>query len=112
MVFPPAADYRSGFGKYKRESAPRPGILIDRGFECNGLITSTVQKSMKTPQALGYVVAAVVSVWASFSFLRGSITGAPPLYSHTWSQRILHFIAGILFGALAIAAAMKLAGRW
>lgn len=41
-----------------------------------------------------------------------TVTGAPPLYSHTWSQRILHFIAGILFGALAIAAAMKLAGRW
>ena len=68
--------------------------------------------SMKTPQILGYVVAVVVSVRASFSFLRGSITGAPPLYSHTWAQRILHFIAGILFGALAVAAGLKLAGRW
>jgi len=68
--------------------------------------------SMKTPQILGYVVAIVVSVWASFSFLRGSITGAPPLYSHTWAQRVLHFIAGLLFAALAIGGALKLAGRW
>jgi hypothetical protein len=67
---------------------------------------------MKTPQILGYVISVLVSVWASFSFLRGSITGAPPLYSHTWAQRILHFIAGILFGALAIFAGLKLAGRW
>jgi hypothetical protein len=68
--------------------------------------------SMKTPQILGYLVAVVVSVWASFSFLRGSITGAPPLYSHTWTQRALHFIAGLLFAALAIGGALKLAGRW
>jgi hypothetical protein len=65
---------------------------------------------MKTPQILGYVISVLVSVWASFSFLRGSFTGAPPLYSHTWAQRILHFIAGILFGALAIFAGLKLAG--
>jgi hypothetical protein len=78
--------------------------------ECKDLITSTVQMSMKTPQVLGYLVA--VSAWASFSFLQGSITGSPPLYSHTWVQRILHFIAGIIFGAFAIAGAMKLAGRW
>jgi hypothetical protein len=67
---------------------------------------------MKTAQVLGYAIAVLVSVWASFSFLRGSITGAPPLYSHTWAQRIVHFIAGILFGALAIFAGLKLVGRW
>jgi hypothetical protein len=67
---------------------------------------------MKTPQIFGHLLAVIVSSWASFSFLRGSITGAPPLYSRTWAQRILHFIAGIIFGALAIGIAMKLAGRW
>jgi hypothetical protein len=67
---------------------------------------------MKTPQIFGHVIAVIVSVWASFSFLRGSITGAPPLYSQTWTQRILHFIAGIIFGALAIFTALKLAGGW
>jgi hypothetical protein len=60
------------------------------------------------PQILGYVIAVLVSVWASFSFLRGRITGAPPLYSHTWAQRILHLIAGILFGALAIFAGYRM----
>jgi hypothetical protein len=33
------------------------------------------------------------------------------MYSRAWLERILHFIAGIIFGALTIAACLKLAGR-
>jgi len=62
---------------------------------------------MKAPQIFGWVVEVVVSAWASFSFLRGSITGAPRLHRHTWSQRILDFIAGILFGELATTGGLK-----
>jgi hypothetical protein len=48
--------------------------------ERNRLITSTTQ--MKAAQVFGFVVAALASAWASFAFFRGSISGAPPLYSH------------------------------
>jgi hypothetical protein len=67
---------------------------------------------MEAAQVFGFVVAVFVSARASFHFLRGSITGAPPLYSHGWLQRILHFVAEIIFGALALAASLKLAGKW
>ncbi len=67
---------------------------------------------MKAPEVLGSVIAVLVSAWASYAFFRGSITGAPPLYSHGWLRRILHFTAGVIFGALAIAACLKLSGKW
>jgi hypothetical protein len=63
---------------------------------------------MKVPQVFGLVVAVLVSAWASISFFRGSIIGAPPLYSRGWWRRSLHFAAGILFGALTLAACLKL----
>jgi hypothetical protein len=66
---------------------------------------------MKASQLLGYSIALLLSAWASYVFFRGSITGASPLYSHGWFQRSLHFTAGIIFGALTIAACLKLAGR-
>lgn len=47
-----------------------------------------------------------------YVFLRGSMAGAPPMYSRGPVQRILHFVAGIIFGVLAIGACLKLAGRW
>jgi len=49
---------------------------------------------------IGALIALTFSTWASFSFFRGSITGAPPLYSRGWFQRGLHFAAGIIFGAV------------
>jgi hypothetical protein len=67
---------------------------------------------MKAGQIFGFVIAIVVSTWASFSFFKGSLTGSPPLYSHGWLQRILHFVAGILFAAMAVFACLKLSGRW
>jgi hypothetical protein len=71
-----------------------------------------INYGMKAAQVFGFVVAVLLSAWASETFFRGSITGAPPMYSRGWSQRVLHFAAGIIFGALAIAACLKLAGRW
>jgi hypothetical protein len=65
----------------------------------------------KIDHPIGLVVAMVFSVWASFSFLRGSITGAPPLYSKGWFQRSLHFAAGIIFGLEAIYIALKITGN-
>jgi hypothetical protein len=67
---------------------------------------------MKAPHIFGYSVAVLASAWASYVFFRGSITGVPPMYSRGWLERILHFIAGIIFGALTVAACLKLAGRW
>jgi hypothetical protein len=61
---------------------------------------------------IGALIALALSVWASFSFFRGSITGAPPLYSRGWFQRGLHFAAGIIFGSLAIGIVLKIAGKW
>ena len=60
---------------------------------------------------LGLVVATLVSARASSWFLKGSLTGSPPLYSHGWLQRTLHFFAGILFAALALFASVKLYSR-
>jgi hypothetical protein len=67
---------------------------------------------MKASHIIGYSVALLLSGWASYVFFRGSLTGAPPMYSHGWFQRVLHFTAGIIFGAFAIVAFLKLAGRW
>lgn len=67
---------------------------------------------MKAAQVLGLLIAIIVSAWASYVFFRGSISGAPPMYSHGKLQRILHFTAGIIFGALTVAAILKMAGRW
>jgi hypothetical protein len=61
---------------------------------------------------IGALIAMVVSTWASFAFFRGSITGAPPLYSRGWFKRSLHFAAGIIFMSLAISIALLLAGKW
>ena len=45
-------------------------------------------------------IALVLSAWASFTFLRSSITGAPPLYSSGWFAHALHFVAGSFSGHL------------
>jgi hypothetical protein len=56
----------------------------------------------------GALIALVLSLWGSYSFFRGSITGSPPLYSRGWFERGLHFAAGIIFGSLAIGIALKI----
>jgi hypothetical protein len=66
---------------------------------------------MKLDHPISASVALVLSAWASFMFFRGSITGAPPLYSQGWLQRGLHFAAGIIFGSLAIGIALKFVGK-
>ena len=67
---------------------------------------------MKLDHLIGAAIALILSTWASFTFFRGSITGAPPLYSQGWFKRVLHFAAGIIFGALATGIALKIAGEW
>jgi hypothetical protein len=67
---------------------------------------------MKVNHAIGAVIGLVLSAWASVTFLRGSVGGAPPLYSRGWHERGLHFVAGIIFGSLAIGLALKIAGKW
>ncbi len=56
----------------------------------------------------GILIALVLSLWAAFLFFRSSVSGRPPLYSKGILQRILHFIAGALFVALAFAAVAML----
>ena len=70
----------------------------------------TGQQPDKAAAVFGFVCATVVSAWASFSFFKGSLMGSPPLYSHGWLQRTLHFVAGILFSVLALFACLKLLG--
>ncbi len=70
----------------------------------------TGQRPDRLASIFGFVLAALVNAWASFSFFKGSLTGSPPLYSHGWLERTLHFLAGILFSALAIFACLKLLG--
>jgi hypothetical protein len=70
----------------------------------------TGQQPDKASAVFGFVLATVVSAWASFSFFKGSLRGSPPLYSHRWLQRTLHFAAGILFSVLALFACLKLLG--
>ncbi len=67
---------------------------------------------MKLNQTIGAAVAMLLSGFASFVFFLGSLTGAPPMYSRGWFQRGLHFLAGIIFAALAVGAALRLAGKW
>lgn len=59
-------------------------------------------------QSAGILIALALCLWAAFSFLRGSFTGAPPLYSKGPLQRTLHFIAGVIFAALALCAVVML----
>jgi len=70
----------------------------------------TGQQPNKVGSVFGFVLATLVTAWASFSFFNGSLRGAPPLYSHGWLERTLHFVAGILFSALALFACLKLLG--
>jgi len=70
----------------------------------------TGQQPNKAGAIVGFVLATVVSAWASFSFFKGSLSGSPPLYSHGWLQRTLHFIGGVLFSVLALFACLKLLG--
>jgi hypothetical protein len=68
---------------------------------------------MRIGSLIGTVVALVSTIWASFSFFRGSITGASPLYSpRGWFERFLHFAAGIIFAAVAMGIVLKIAGKW
>jgi len=67
---------------------------------------------MDTRHLIGAVIALILRVEASFSFFRGSVTGAPPLYSRGPFQRTLHFAGGIIFGSLAIGIVLKIAGKW
>jgi hypothetical protein len=59
-----------------------------------------------------YSIAVLICGWASYTFFKGALTGAPPLHSHGWFQRVLHFAAGIIFGAFTVVACLMLAGRW
>jgi Ni,Fe-hydrogenase I cytochrome b subunit len=63
---------------------------------------------MSGGRAVGILVAMALSLWAAFVFLRGSITGAPPLYSKGPLRRTLHFTAGLIFVALAVFAVAML----
>jgi hypothetical protein len=68
----------------------------------NMLGQSVLAVRMPVEHTIGVVVGIVASLWASFTFLRSSITGAPPLYSKGRLQRTLHFAAGIIFAGLAV----------
>jgi heme A synthase len=69
------------------------------------MITSMILAiRMSAGHLMGILVALVLSLWAAFIFLRSSITGAPPLYSKGPLRRTLHFIAGVIFAALALGA--------
>ncbi|HEY3930360.1 MAG TPA: hypothetical protein VGL89_18450 [Candidatus Koribacter sp.] len=62
-------------------------------------------------RTLAYILCFIVSLTAAVAFWRGSLTGAPPLYSKGVVERGLHFVAGILFAAIAIYAAVSLFRR-
>jgi cell division protein FtsX len=66
---------------------------------------------VKAVHPIGAVIAGILSAWASFHLFRGSLKGAPPMYSHGWFQRGLHFMAGIIFACVAVAVVFILAGR-
>ena len=73
------------------------------------MITSVILAiRMSGGQLVGILVALALSLWAAFLFLRTSVTGAPPLYSKGPLQRTLHFIAGVIFAALALGAVVML----
>ena len=61
-----------------------------------------IQSVLAVKPPIGFVVGIVASLWASFTFVRSSITGGPPLYSKGRFQRTLHFAAGIIFAVLAV----------
>ena len=67
---------------------------------------------MKMPQRLGYVITVLVNVWASFSFLRGSSTGAPPLYSHLGRSGFCTSSQAFSLGHSPSSLGLKLAGQW
>jgi hypothetical protein len=60
------------------------------------------ERTMKMDHPIGAIVGMIASGWASVTFLRGSISGAPPLYSKGWPNRTLHFAAGIIFALLLV----------
>jgi hypothetical protein len=73
------------------------------------MTTSVILASrMSGGQLVGILVALALSLWAAFLFLRSSVTGAPPLYSKGPLRRTLHFIAGVIFVALAFSAVVML----
>ena len=57
---------------------------------------------------IGALIALALCVWASIVAFGGSLFGSPPLYSKGAVQRTLHFLAALIFAALAIYAAMTL----
>jgi hypothetical protein len=61
---------------------------------------------------IGATVCLLLSSWASFTFFKGAVTGAPPLYTRGWFQRVLRFTAGLIFLAFAIGAGLKIVGKW
>jgi hypothetical protein len=65
---------------------------------------------MKAAQVFGFVVAVFVSARASFHFERKHHRSTPAVLSRMVAA-LLHFAAGIIFGALALAASLKLAGK-
>jgi len=69
-------------------------------------------RTVKTANPVGAIITGILCAWASFTFFRGGLTGAPPMYSHGWFQRWLHFIAGIIFASLAVGAVVMLTGKW
>jgi hypothetical protein len=76
------------------------------------MITSLiVANKMSAGELVGLLVALALNLWAAFLFFKGSVTGAPPLYSKGVVQRILHFIAGIIFAAVALNALLRLVGK-
>lgn len=96
----------SDFSLYILIAVAVTGLAILLGIHA----AKTGQQPYKATTVFGFVIATIVSAWASFSFLKGSLTGSPPLYSHGWLQRTLHFVAGILFSALALFGCLKLLG--
>jgi hypothetical protein len=82
----------------------RKGVFTQRERKTSKdmIISVILAIRMSGGRLVGILVALALSLWAAFSFLRSSVTGAPPLYSKGPLQRTLHFIAGIIFAALAL----------
>jgi uncharacterized membrane protein YfcA len=103
------------YGHGNRMNIPKPKWYHRGLWLCIGLvflIGAVVFLSGQASHAIGALIGMVLSAWASFTFFRSSITGAPPLYSKGSFERSLHFVAGIIFGSLAIGIALKLGGKW
>jgi hypothetical protein len=69
------------------------------------MIFITPVARLSPANTVGTLVAVILSCWAAFIFLRGSIAGVAPLYSKGLLERILHFTAGVAFSAIALYAA-------